>query len=359
MNVSGDVTLSDEELAANRADFGEEIASHALIDEYFRTRIPDFSKITVPLLSSGNWGGHGLHLRGNTEGFMRSGSREKWLELHGLEHWTHFYTDYGREIQLKFFAHFLKGEDNGWETTPRVILNVRHPDEKFVLRYETEWPLARTNWTKAYLDAADKKLGWEPVAEAASIDYNGFGEGVTFWSVPFEHETEITGPIGAKLFISSSTRDADICLVLRLFKPDGQEVWFQGALDPHSPIGHGWLRASHRKLDASRSLPYRPFHSHDEYQPLTPGTVYELDVEIWPTCIVIPPGYRLALSVQGTDYHYGGEEINVGWFTMTGVGPFTHDHPPDRPASVYGGKISVHTGGDHQGYLLLPVIPAA
>ena len=62
--VGGDVTMSEEELTANRANFGKEIREHPLIDDYFEARIPDFSKIEVPLLSSGNWGGHGLHLRG-------------------------------------------------------------------------------------------------------------------------------------------------------------------------------------------------------------------------------------------------------------------------------------------------------
>ena len=41
-------------------------------------------------------------------------------------------------------THFLKGEDNGWEKQPKVSLNIRHPGEKFVLRAENEWPLART-----------------------------------------------------------------------------------------------------------------------------------------------------------------------------------------------------------------------
>ena len=73
--------------------------------------------------------------------------------MHGIEHWTHFYTDYGRELQRKFFDHFLKGEDTGWDKQPRVQLQVRHPGEKFVERHENEWPLARTQWTKFYLDS--------------------------------------------------------------------------------------------------------------------------------------------------------------------------------------------------------------
>ena len=88
--------------------------------------------------------------------------------------------------------------------------------------------------------------------------------------------------------------------MVRVFAPDLKEVVFQGALDPHTPIAQGWLRASHRKLDKKLTLPYRPYHTHDEEQTLKPGEVYEVDVEVWPTCIVVPKGYRIALSVRGT-----------------------------------------------------------
>ena len=65
-----------------------------------RTARRSGDKVMTPLLSSANWGGQGLHPRGNFEGFVRAASKEKWLEVHGIEHWTHFYTDYGRELQL-------------------------------------------------------------------------------------------------------------------------------------------------------------------------------------------------------------------------------------------------------------------
>ena len=357
LSVGGDVTLSAEELAANRVDFGKEIREHELIDDYFEPRIPDFSKIEVPLLSSGNWGGHGLHLRGNTEGYVRSSSKQKWLEIHGLEHWTHFYTDYGREIQVRFFDHFMKGEDNGWDKEPPVILNIRNHDDTYTLRKENEWPLARTVWTKLYLDPANQSLSREPVATEGHIDYDALGDGVTFTLPPLEQALEITGPCASKLWLSSSRDDADLFLVLRVFDLDGKEVWFQGALDPHSPVGHGWLRASHRKLDPEISTEYRPYHPHKEREPLSPGEVYECDIEIWPTCMVIPAGFTIALTVQGKDYHYGGEDINVGWFIMSGVGPFKHDDPRVRPPEEVGGTVTLHAGGERGAYLLLPVIP--
>jgi len=162
-----------------------------------------------------------------------------------------------------------------------------------------------------------------------------------------------------KLFISSSTVDADIFAVVSVFDPQGKEVLFHGALDPKTPVAQGWLRASHRKLDPKKSLPYRPWHTHDEKQPLKPGAVYELDVEIWPTCIVIPKGYSLALSVRGRDYEHDDAAAVLSNMKnpMKGCGPFTHEDEQDRPPAIFGGKVTLHMGPKHPAHLLVPVIP--
>ena len=119
--VSGPTTLTEEELGSNRRDwYADCIARRFATDEFWTSRLPDFSKIQVPLLSAGNLGGQGLHLRGNVEGFFQWVSKDKWLELHGLEHWTEYYTDYGVDLQKRFFGSILKGEETGWTKQPRV-----------------------------------------------------------------------------------------------------------------------------------------------------------------------------------------------------------------------------------------------
>ncbi len=360
--VAGPPTLTKEELKANRRDFAADCYANPLAtDEYWTSRMPDWSKVNVPLFSACNWGGQGLHPRGNYEGFVRAASKEKWLEVHGIEHWTHFYTDYGVALQKKFFGHFLKGEDTGWAKQPKVLLQVRHPGEQFVERHEDDWPLKRTEWTKFYLHPDGPTLSTEPQSKAGSVTYGGLSDGVTFLTAPMEKETEITGPIAAKLWISSKSPDADFFLVVRVFSPDLKEITFMGALDPHTPIAQGWLRASHRKLDQKLSLPYRPYHTHDEIQPLKPGEVYELDIEVWPTSIVVPKGHRVALSVRGRDYEWGGgagQGLGTLGKVFTGVGPFQHNDGRDRPPMVFGADVTLHTGKDRQAYLLLPVIPA-
>ena len=356
----GPETLSQGELVKNRENMAGQLLANTLDGPYYRERSADLSKVKVPLLSAANWGGHGLHLRGNIEGFVGAASSEKWLEAHGGSHWAPFYTDYGVAMQKKFFNYFLKSEANGWDAEPRVRLQVRHVD-RFVERHESEWPLARTTWTHFYLDPDGMRLSAKPVAARNSVTYDAMGEGVVFMSDPLTEELEITGPVALKLFLSSETEDADVFSIVRLFRPDGTEVVFQGALDPHSPITMGWLRASQRKLDVGRSLPYRPFHPHDESQPLTPGQVVELDIEIWPTCIVVPVGYRLGLAIRGKDYEWDGPAATLSNMKnpMKGCGPFVHDDPDDRPVKVFGRKVTLHFSDTQVPRLLLPVIPAA
>jgi predicted acyl esterase len=358
MLVSGDVDLTDEELAANRGDIEAEVLEHRFDDEYYRERSAALEKVETPLLSAANWGGQALHNRGNFRGYMYASSAQKWLEVHGGEHWTLYYTDYGVELQRRFFDWFLKGEGD-WDRQPPVLLQVRHPGERFVPRAENEWPLARTQWRKLYLQPDGAELSWTPPAEETTASYRGFGEGLTFLTAPFEEATEITGPLACRLWISSSTTDADVFLALRLFDPNGDEVLFHGANEPKAPLSLGWLRASHRRLDEERSEPWAPFHPHQEEEPLTPGDVYALDVEIWPTCIVIPPGHRLGLSVLGRDYDHGQEGVSshIG-LEMRGAGFWHHTDPRERPAAVYDGTVTVYAGGDRPSHLLVPVIPS-
>ena len=353
--VCGPETLDEQELLRNREDMWQAFLSRELWDDYYEERTADLSKVELPLLSAANWGGQGLHTRGNFEGFTRAASKQKWLEVHGGSHWAPFYTDYGVALQKKFFGHFLKGEKNGWDKQPRVLLNVRHPGEKFVLRAENEWPLARTKWTRFYL-RKDLSLDEKPEDGKAELSYDPMGNGLTF-SMVAKKQTEITGPSVLKLFVSSATTDADIFAVLRVFDDKGKEVLFQGALDPKTPVGQGWLRASHRKTDPKKSLPYRPWHTHDELQKLTPGKEVELEVEIWPTCIVVPAGWKLALSIRGRDYEHEDEAATLSNMKnpMKGCGPFTHDDETDRPHSVFGGKVTLHL--ERKPYLLLPIIP--
>jgi predicted acyl esterase len=166
-------------------------------------------------------------------------------------------------------------------------------------------------------------------------------------------DTEFTGPVAAKLFVSTSTIDMDLFLTLRVFDPLGSEVTFIGANDPKAPVSQGWLRVSHRKIDPARSSPYKPYHPHDDCRPVLPNEIYEVDVEIWPTSIVVPAGYRLALTIGGQDFERPDTEG-----LMKGSGIFLHNDPGDRPRDIFGGINTIHGGGNQCSYLLMPVVSA-
>ena len=357
--VSGPLTLTNEELESNRTNMYEDLISNKLVtNDYWQERIPDFTKIITPVLSSANWGGQALHSRGNFEGFNNVASNQKWLEVHGLEHWTEFYTDYGINLQKKFFGYYLKEEQNGWNNHSKVTIQVRYINDKFALRNENEWPLKNTSWTKFYLSPKDLKLEKETKEINFKLSYNNLGDGLTFMTEPFLEDTEITGPVASKLFLSSETEDADLFLILRLFNEQEQEITFQGALDPKTPLAQGWLRASHRRIDDNLSKPYRPYHTHEKVEPLIPYKVYEVDVEIWPTSIVVPKKYKIGLTIKGEDYvnQSGGGSTLPNMNKFSGCGPFLHDDPNDRPNDIFGKKTTLHFSNDKKPYLLLPII---
>jgi predicted acyl esterase len=375
--IGGPDALSDEQLRANRIDPVEDVRSRELLDDWWRQRSADFERIEAPFLSAANWGGLGLHLRGNVEPFVQARSTEKWLEIHGGNHRDAYYKQPGEALQKEFFDHYLKGIDNGWQDRPPVMLEVRHVDDTYTARDEHEWPLARTQWTRYHLDAAVGTLSTSAATTEAEGAYRGLGDGLRFRTQPFAAETEITGPVAAKLHVSSSTEDMDLFITLRVLRPDGSEVTWHGSADQAVPLTQGWLRVSHRKLDVERSTEWRPIHTHDTLQKLIPGKVYEVDVEIWPTCVVMPEGYVLEMLVEGKDFVrtdvprvavYEGLGVRMSAAAgdgndrsdvFRGSGAFLHNDVQDRPPEVFDGTNTVHTGGRFDSYLLLPIIPAA
>ena len=143
-------------------------------------------------------------------------------------------------------------------------------------------------------------------------------------------------------------------VALQLFNDLGEEVTFLGASDAASPLPQGWLRASHRKLDEARSKIYQLWHVHDEIQKLMPGEFYPLDVEIWPTSIVVHPGYKLVLRIEGSDF----QRMVPSSVGMGGSGVFLHNDPMDSPIPEYAGTTTIATGKDRDSFLVLPLQPA-
>ena len=348
---TGPASLTAEELKANREDYVGNVMAHPLLDDWYRARIPDLKKIELPTLVVANWGGLALHLRGTIAGFLGIAAREKWLKIQGGSYFITFIHPDNVAIQRRFFDRYLKGFDNGWEKEPRVSVEIRSADDKVKrIALATEWPLETTRWKKFFLAAGKKSLEDAPGA-AESVSYAALSDGVTFQSAPLTRDTEIAGPVAARLYLASSTADMDIFATLRAFTPDGKEVTFLSNTEPKTPLSQGWMRASHRKLDQAASTEYRPHHTHDEAQPLKPGEVYEVDIEIWPMSVALPAGSRIALTLQGKDFERPGETGPT-----KGSGWFLHQDPTDRPPAIFGGTNTIHTGAARGSYLLLPIL---
>lgn len=304
----------------------------------------------VPLLSVANWGGILLHLRGNVEGYTQAGSQLKYLRFITGRHDLPFYYKEEVDIQLSFLDAFLKGDDRaGWSTgtAPKVDLVLRKGDvgfnnaeaeKTYARRVENEWPIARTQYTRFYLTPNRELLTTPPEQKGYSkLSYAALGSIenpslIQFTTPPFEHETEITGHIVAHLNVSMSPNpgaptptDIDLFLTLRYISPEGKEVYYTGTAGDPVPLCKGWLRVSLRKVNDKHArhreyLPHRDYFSTD-VQPVIPGEVYPVDVEIWPTNVVVEKGGKIVLEVASGD--------------TQGSGIFLHNELTDRYVPSY------------------------
>ncbi len=318
-------------------DWREAFLARPLYDEWYRERSPALEHIDVPVLSAGNWGAFHLHLRGNVEGFKAVASANKRLVMMTGSHIDPFYSEWGKAEQLRFLDRWVRGVDNGAEDDPPVRLAIRH-GEQIEWRNEYEWPLARTQWRRYYLDARSASLSWSPPGDEGAISYLAPRASVTFRAAPVVDEVEITGPVRLRLWIRATAPDTDVFVALRHFDENDDELYGVGPRGGPVPMAVGWLRASHRELDLERTGVGRPWHTHTHHQPLVAGEPTALDVEIWPTSIVLAPGHHLRLEIRGNDEH---------------MNPLSHNQPGATPP----GEVTVLSGPSHEAYLELPVIP--
>ncbi|KAG8626209.1 hypothetical protein KVT40_006610 [Elsinoe batatas] len=295
--IEGD--LDEKALERNRSDQTADTATHKFRDEeYYRTREFAIEDIEVPLLSVANWGGILLHLRGNVVGWMRAKSQHKFL---------HFIV--GRHDLPFYYAHSSDGWKSGQQ--PRVKLTVREGDcgvddpERelgFPSRSEVDWPLPNTRYTRFHLSANNTLTTDETTAEDGVKAYDALNSEPIQWTYRATERLEIIGHIVAS---GKAPSDVDLFVTLRKLDSDGKEIHFTGTMGDPVPIVKGWQRASLRKVDSASPLhrewlPYRNYYATDG-EPLEPGVVYPIEVEIWPTNVVLKPGETLVFEVAGHD----------------------------------------------------------
>lgn len=105
------------------------------------------------------------------------------------------------------------------------------------------------------------------------------------------------------------------------------------------PMGWGWLRASHRELDEKKSRPEQPYHTHANRQWLVHGVPVPLDVEVWPNSVLFEAGESLQVIIKGTPIRRYGGPFEMVFHPLHNVGPH-----------------AIHTGGEYDSFLYMPVI---
>lgn len=323
--------------------------AHPLFDEYWESKRPDLSGITVPAFVVASWADQGLHLRGTLEGFKRISSEHKWLDIHGRKKWAYYYDPENTKRLQEFFDHFLQGEDTPVLRWPKVRFEVRDSYLEGRFRSAERWPLDVTTYEALHLDASTASLQRHPVEEPSSVAYSSLGSGAgahrAEFDITFEERVELVGHMSAKLWMSADEADdLDVFVAVVKLDANGDIVPFAyySQFDD-GPVALGWLRASHRELEQA-ATDFQPIQAHRQTRKLSPGEIVALNVEIWPSGTRFEAGDTLRLIVQGTDvYKYGR-----GWRVQT-----RHED------SVNVGRNVLHTGGKYDSRLVVPVVPAA
>jgi hypothetical protein len=324
-------------------DMEAAMRNHPLIDDYWRSKVAQWSSIEVPTYAVTGWP-NDLHLRGTIEAWRQISSPHKYLDVHGGKEWAEFYSDWGYARQKAFFDYFLKGIKNDVPNWSKVRVAQRRGGSEWKFREEKEFPLARTQHRQLFLDARSALLTPDKPQEIHSVSYVSTDrDGQAVFDYKFDQSTEITGYSKLRLWVAATgTNDADLFVGLAKLDRNGKFVNFTfSQMFDDGPIVLGWLRASQRELDPALSRPERPVLRHARSQWLTGDDPVPVDIEIWPTNVVFEPGETLRVIIQGTQLtnHPGsGFEIQYG------------------PLNNAGAHV-IYSGGQYDSHLLIPIIP--
>lgn len=319
-----------------------------------------------------------VHTHGTFAGYRRMASKEKWLRVHNTNEWFDYYTPENVDDLRRFFDHYLKGMDNGWEKTPKVRLSVLNPGGRDIVgRAEDEFPLARTVYRKLYLSAADSTLQASlPQQEITDIYQSAAKDNKVTYRYRMDKPTEITGYMKLHLWVSAPDHD-DMDLAVRVEKlsKDGQPLPDRAG---NRIVATGQLRVSMRQLDTLRTTEAEPYYTFTGEQKLKPGEIVPVEIEIWPMGLFFKKGEILQLTVgayqpEKAAIPFGSAKITVpeeGFTYMPGQpvkmmtlgGDATECADPSEvvtsPATHNVGRHCIYTGGRYDSYLYIPEIPA-
>lgn len=344
---------------------------------YWEDKAAKVENITIPAYVVASYT-NSVHTHGTFAGYRRMASKEKWLRVHNTNEWFDYYTPENVEDLRRFFDHYLKGIDNGWENTPRVRLSVLNPGGKDIVgREENEFPLARTVYQKLYLSATDHNLQTNlPQQESIDTYQSTSEENKVTYRYHMDKATEITGYMKLHLWVAAPDHDdMDLSVKVEKLSKDGQPL--PDAFGNHI-AATGRLRVSMRQLDESKSTEAEPYYTFTSEQKLKPGEIVPVEIEIWPIGLYFAEGEILQLTVEAyqpekASIPFGSAKITIptkGFTYMPGQqtemmtlgGNATECANPQEvvtsPTPHNSGRHCIYTGGKYDSYLYIPVIPA-
>lgn len=326
-------------------DLIENNKAHPLDDDYHHSKCAYWrlSQIKAPAYVVADWGDHGMHTRGVLNGWKGISSKDKWLDVHGRKKWRVFFEKESVAKQNAFFQKYLKGEPSEIDNFPKVRLEIRDRAYLGETRFENEWPLARTKYTKAYLDNTSTLLVSDSPRCSTVRSYRStVQDDCLHFFRDFTKDTELTGSMRLRLWVSTDEgNDMDLFVQLDKIDREGKVTPFVAfSMVDDGPLGLGWLRVSHRELDNERTTVDTPFHKHERELLLRPNEIVPVDIEVLPTSTLFHPGERLRVKIQGND-------------------SFRHKTPDVvqfHERTVNAGKHFVYSGGFYDSYLVMPLI---
>ncbi len=337
-----------------KEDIVSEVERHPLMTDLWEDKIPDFDRITVPAYIVASYS-NTLHAAGTFRAWRRIASEEKWLRVHNSQEWPDYYDPANVEDLRRFFDHYLRGEDNGWEHTPRVryaVLDLQGGDQVGVAA--DTFPPADVVRTKYYLDGRSRALTTaipdEEVSAAYAVDAN---PDAASFIARFDQQTVTIGYPKAHLWVEARGAD-DMDLFVLVQKLDRHGTPLQSFTVPnqnarvHDLTDHGAtilryrgsdgrLRVSARHLDEALSTEDVPAHSFDRVEKLSAGQIVDVEIDLLPVGLVFHPGEQLRFIISSR---------NILGPMMPGIGEYVGTNT---------GQHIIHTGGDHASYLQLPI----
>lgn len=321
-----------------------------------------FRKVKLPTYTGAGWYAYTykLHLQGSQQWYQNIKVPKKLL-FTGPAHLPRPFHSFHDEI-LRWYDHWLKGKDTGVMDEAPVKIWVMGENR---WRYADDWPLPETQWTRLYLDSWER-LRPEPFAKGGR-DARGEPDSfvqmpptqtnavqrLRYMTDPLPEDTLVIGPIALYLYAAIDQDDTNWIVVLKDVGPDPSVRTARAgeATVPESlherELTRGWLKASHRAVDAKRSTPWKPWHplTRKAWKPVKPGEVDEYAIEILSTANMFRARHRICLDITSMDLPTG----TAGSHDVEYI-----------PYHICSSKTVVHRiyhNGKYPSHLLLPVIP--